>query len=69
MLEVLFAAVQQLRFIKVLDWVAFPINIKHSDVGGCLAMERVVRAFVKTRDMVVNLKTKKTPGPASCLDL
>jgi hypothetical protein len=28
MLEVLFAAVHQLRFIKVLDWVAVPINQK-----------------------------------------
>jgi hypothetical protein len=62
MLEVLLAAVNQLRFIKVLDWVAVPITIKHSDVGGFLAMERVVRAFIKTKDMVVNLKTKKRPA-------
>jgi hypothetical protein len=46
MLEVFFAAVHQLRFIKVLDWVEVPITIKHSDVGGCSAMERVVRAFL-----------------------
>jgi hypothetical protein len=57
-LEVLFAAVHQIRFIKLLDWVAVPITITHSDVGGCSAMERVVRAFVKTKDMVVNLKTE-----------
>jgi hypothetical protein len=57
MLEVMFAAVQKLRFIKVLDWVAVPITIKHSYVGGCSAMGRVVRDFVKTNDMVVNLKT------------
>jgi hypothetical protein len=57
MLEVLFAAVQQLRFIKVLDWVAVPITITHSDVGGCSTRERVVRAFVKTKYIVVNLKT------------
>jgi hypothetical protein len=62
MLEVLFAVVHQLRFIKVLDWVSVPITIKHSDVGGCSAMERVVRAFVKTKDMVVNLKTEKRPA-------
>jgi hypothetical protein len=55
-------AVHQLRFIKVLDWVTAPITIKHSDVGGCSAMERVVRAFVKTKDMVVNLKTEKRPA-------
>jgi hypothetical protein len=62
MLEVLFSAVHKLRFIKVLDWVAVPITIKHSVVGGCSAMERVVRAFVKTKDMVVNLKTEKRPA-------
>jgi hypothetical protein len=62
MLEVLFAVVHQLRFIKVLDWVVVPITIKHSDVGGCSAMQRVVRAFVKTKDMVVNLKTEKRPA-------
>jgi hypothetical protein len=61
-LEVLFAAVHQIRFIKVLDWMAVPITIKHSDVGGCLAMERVVRAFVKTKHMVVKLKTEKRPA-------
>jgi hypothetical protein len=61
-LEVLFAAVHQIRSIKVLDWVAVPITIKHSDVGGCSAMERVVRAFVKTKDMVVNLITEKRPA-------
>jgi hypothetical protein len=59
MLEVLFAAVQQLRFIKVLDWVEVPITIKHSVVGGCSDMERVVPDFVRTKDMVVNLKTEK----------
>jgi hypothetical protein len=62
MLEVLFAAVQQLRFIKILDGMAVPINIKHSDVGGCSAMERLVRAFVKTKDMAVNLKMEKRPA-------
>jgi hypothetical protein len=62
MLEVMFAAVHKLRFIKVLDWVTVPITIKHSDVGGCSAMDRVVRAFVKTKDMVVNLKTEKRPA-------
>jgi hypothetical protein len=31
-LEVLFAAVHQIRFIKVLDWMTVPITIKHSDV-------------------------------------
>jgi hypothetical protein len=62
MLKVLFAAVHQLRFINVLDWVAVPIAIKHSDVGRCSSMERVVWAFVKTKDMVVNLKTEKRPA-------
>jgi hypothetical protein len=51
----MFAAVQKLRFIKLLDCVAVPINIKHSDVGGCSDMERVVRDFVRTKCMVVNL--------------
>jgi hypothetical protein len=62
MLEVLFAAVNQLHFNKVLYCVAVHINIKHYDVGGCSAMERVVRAFVKTKYMVVNLKTEKRPA-------
>jgi hypothetical protein len=62
MLEVCFADVQQLRFIKLLNWVAVPITIKHYDAGGCSAMERVVRTFVKTKDMVVNLKTEKRPA-------
>jgi hypothetical protein len=52
----------QIRFIKVLDWMELPITIKHSDVGGCSAMERVVWAFVKTKHMVVNLKTEKRPA-------
>jgi hypothetical protein len=62
MLEVLFATVHKLRFIKVLDWVSVLITIKHSYVGGCSAMEWVVRAFVKTKDMVVNLETEKRPA-------
>jgi hypothetical protein len=58
----LFAAVHQLCFIKVLDWVAVYITIKHSDVGGCSDTEWVVQAFFKTKDMVVNLKTEKRPA-------
>jgi hypothetical protein len=67
MLEVIFAAVQLLRFIKVLDGVEVPITIKRSDVGGCSAMGRVVRDFVKTKDMVVNLKTEKRPARSVAL--
>jgi hypothetical protein len=42
--------------------VAFPITIKNSDAGGCSDMERVVWDFVRTKDMVVNLKMKKLPA-------
>jgi hypothetical protein len=62
MLEVLFPDAHQLRFIKVLDWAGVPINIKHYDVGECSAMKRVVWDFVKTKDMLVNLKTEKFPA-------
>jgi hypothetical protein len=61
-LEVIFTAVHQIRFIKVLGWLAVTIKIKHYDVGVCSAMERVVRDFVKTKYMVVNLKTEKRPA-------
>jgi hypothetical protein len=49
MLKVMFAAVQQLRFIIFLDWVAVPITINNSNVGGCSDMERSVRDFVRKR--------------------
>jgi hypothetical protein len=69
MLEVLFAAVHQRRFIKVLDWVAFPITVKHSNVGGCSAMVHVVRSFVKIQRYGGESEDGKTPGSVSCLDM
>jgi hypothetical protein len=49
MLEVLFAAVQNLRFMKVFDWLAIHITMKHSDVGRFSDMERVIKDFSEQR--------------------
>jgi hypothetical protein len=47
--------------VKVLDWVSAPITIKHYELGGCSDIERVVKAFVRTNNMVVDLKAEKRP--------
>jgi hypothetical protein len=43
MLEVLFASVDKLRFTNAWDWKSVPITIKHSDMGWCYNMRRVIR--------------------------
>jgi hypothetical protein len=60
-LEVIFAAVLKLRFVKVLDWVPVHITIKYSKVGGCPDMVRVIKAFVRNNNMVVDPKAEKRP--------
>jgi hypothetical protein len=46
--------------VKVIDWLAVPITIKNYEGGGCSDMEQV-EAFVRTNNMVVDLKAKKRP--------
>jgi hypothetical protein len=60
LLEVLF--VQLLRFIKVFYLVAVPIIIKHSNAWWCSDMERVVWDFVRTKDLLVDMKMEKHPA-------
>jgi hypothetical protein len=60
-LEVIFAAVKNIQFLKVLDWVMVPITIKQYEVGVYLDTVRVVEAFVRTTNMVVDLKAEKLP--------
>jgi hypothetical protein len=55
-LEVLFAAVEKLRFTQVGDWKSVPILIKHSEVGGCSYATRIIRAYVRRPAWLVDVK-------------
>jgi hypothetical protein len=47
--EVFFATVQRPRFVKVLNWVAVPITIKHSEVWGVPACSELLRILSEQR--------------------
>jgi hypothetical protein len=65
-LEVLFAAVEKLRFTQVGDWKSVPIPIKHSEVGGCLDMTRIIRAYVRRPALLVDVNfVRKVPWMVS----
>jgi hypothetical protein len=65
-LEVLFAAVDKLRFTHVGDWKSVPILIKHSEVGGCSDMTRIIRAYVRRQAWLVYVKVvRKVPRMVS----
>jgi hypothetical protein len=65
-LEVLFAAVEKLRFTQVWDWKSVPIPIKHSEVGGCSDMARINRAYVRRQAWLVDVKVvQKVPRMVS----
>jgi hypothetical protein len=71
-LEVLFAAVEKLRFTQVGDWKSVPISIKHSEVGGCSDTTRIIRAYVRRPAWLVDVKVvRKVPRMVSsfCKDL
>jgi hypothetical protein len=61
-LEVLLATLDKLRITKAWDWKCVPIEIKHSDVGGCSDMKRTIRAFVRRYAWLVDVKVVKK-GP------
>jgi hypothetical protein len=46
-LEVIFAAVEKLRFTQVGDLKSVSIPIKHSEVGGCSDSNRIIRDYVR----------------------
>jgi hypothetical protein len=65
-LEVLFAAVEKLRFTQVWDCKSVPIPIKHSEVGGCSDMTRIIRAYVRRQACLVDVKVvRKVPRMVS----
>jgi hypothetical protein len=65
-LEVIFAAVEKIRFTQVGDWKSVPIPIKHSEVGGCLDMTRIIRAYVRRPAWLVDVKVvQKVPRMVS----
>jgi hypothetical protein len=65
-LEVLFAAVEKLRFTQVGDWKTVPILIKHSEVGGCSDSTRIIRAYVRRPAWLVDVKVgRKAPRMVS----
>jgi hypothetical protein len=47
---------------KAWYWKSVPIEIKHSDVGGCSDMKRVIRSFVRRQAWLVDVKVVKK-GP------
>jgi hypothetical protein len=65
-LEVPFAAVEKLMFTQVWDWKSVPIPIKHSEVGGCSEMTRIIRAYVRRQAWLVDVKVvRKVPWMVS----
>jgi hypothetical protein len=65
-LEVLFAAVEKLRFAQVGDWKSVPIPIKHSELGGCSDMTRIIGAYVRRQAWLVDVKVvRKVPRMVS----
>jgi hypothetical protein len=65
-LEVLFATLEKLRITEAWDWKCAPIEITHSDVGGCSDIKRTIHAFVRRYAWLVDVKvTKKGPRMVS----
>jgi hypothetical protein len=65
-LEVIFAAVEKLRFTQVGDWKSVPISIKHSEVGGCSDSTRIIRAYVRRPAWLDDMKVvRKAPRMVS----
>jgi hypothetical protein len=61
-LEVLLATLDKLWITKAWNWKCVPIEITHSDVGGCSDMKRTIHAFVRQDAWLVDVKiTKKWP--------
>jgi hypothetical protein len=61
-LEVLLVTLDRLRITKAWEWKYVPIEIKHSDVGGCSDMKLTIRAFVRRYAWLVDVKVVKK-GP------
>jgi hypothetical protein len=52
----------KLWITKAWDWKCVPIEIEHSDVGGCSDMKQTIRAFVRRDVWLVDVKVAKK-GP------
>jgi hypothetical protein len=61
-LEAILATLDTLRISKAWDLKCVPIEIKHSDAGGCPATKLTIRAFVHRDDWLVDVKVVKK-GP------
>jgi hypothetical protein len=61
-LEVILATLCKLCITKAWDWKCVPIEIIHSDLGGCSDTKRTIRAFVRRCAWLVDVEiTKKGP--------